>query len=131
MASAPRNYPVGSTNEEIGQVIGEMSKEILDSGGDINVVMRLEPIISLGQSELQKRILDNNLSITRTLHEEVRKQSESSERNWKASARVSCTAVIISVLSIVMAIYYSVQSNQLNGEWQKNQIELLQKLVDK
>ena len=129
MASIPTNYPSESTDGEINSVIKELSLEIVNSGGNINTVMQLSPIISLGQTEMQKRILDGNRSVTSELHAEVKRQSESSERNEKASKRISLAAIILSVVSIAISIYFSVQSDRQNKEWQQTQTSLLQQLV--
>ncbi len=131
MTNIPSNYPNGCTNEQIISSISDLSKDILDSNANINTVLQLSPIISLGQLELHTRILNDSKSITKNLHDEVKRLVESSERNEKASKRISLAALIISFFSFFLTIYFSTQSNRQNEEWQQTQIQLLQKIVEK
>lgn len=138
MASIPKNYPNGCTDEQILSVTSELSKEIIDSGGNINVVLRFSPIITVGQSELQKRILEGNRLITRDLHAEVKRLSEiadknsaSSERYAKASKIISLGALLISIFSILISIYFSIESTKETFKWRQDEINLLQRILDK
>lgn len=138
MATIPTNYPSGCTDEQISLSISELSKEILDSGGDINIVLRFSPIISLGQTELQKRILERNQAITVSLQTEVKRLAEITEKNIassekfsKSSIRISIVALFISMLAVGISIYFSIQSNQETKEWRQDEINLLQKILAK
>lgn len=138
MVSIPTSYPSGCTDEQIFGVINELSGEIISSGGDINLVMRFSPLISLGQAELQKRILANNQTITAELKEEVKnltkisdKTSKSSREYAQASKRFSIAALVIALLSIAISIYFSLQANRSNLKWQKDQTNLLQRILEK
>jgi hypothetical protein len=62
MANVPTNYPVGSSDEEISQVITELSSEILVGGANINSVLQFTPLITVGQSELTKREISRMVS---------------------------------------------------------------------
>jgi hypothetical protein len=138
MANIPNNYPGGCTDKQILFVIDELSNEIIISGGDINVVLRLSPIITLGQSELQKRILESSRLITNDLHVEVKKLSEvadkntrSSEKYAKASKAISLVALFLSIVSIGISIYLSIRSDRNDNYWKRDEINLLQKMLDK
>lgn len=117
MVSISLNYPNKSSSTEIENVIGELSREILDTGGNINVVLRYQPLISIGQAEQQKRLVSDLI--------------ESSKRNEKSSTKISVIALLISILSIIITIYYSHISNIQDNDWQSSQINLLQKILDK
>jgi hypothetical protein len=138
MATIPNNYPSGCSDEQIFQVINELSGEIISSGGNINEVLRSSPLISLGQAEIQKRILANNQSVTTELNAEVKRLTKISEENAKsaekysrASKIFSIAALIIALISVVISIFFSTQSNQTNLKWQKEQSNLLQKILEK
>ena len=114
MARIPLNYPTDSSNEKIIEVINELSREIIDSGANINLVLQLSPVISLGQIELQKRILENNRNITSDLHTEVSKLSKITEQNSisskkyaRASTLISIMALTISFIALGISIYFS------------------------
>ncbi len=124
MATIPLHYPAGCTDEQIQSFITESSKEMVSAYEDPTMIVRSNPIISLGEFELQKRIIQG-------LHSEIQKQSESSKRTERSSWRISVAALILSIVSIGITIYFSHQSDTQNEAWQKTQIDLLQKLIDK
>ena len=112
MATIPTNYPSDSTDEQIYQVIKELSGEVLNTGANINTVLQLTPLINLGQNELQKRILD---------------------RSSKETSKLEKIAIIIASVSIILsaiAIYFSYQSVKSSERWENNQIELLKQIRD-
>lgn len=138
MATLSSNYPRGCTEEQIITVIDDLSKDILASGGNINTVLRLSPIIALGQSELQKRVLESSHLINKELHAEVKRLSDitnkntiSSEKYANASKFISLVALILSLLSIAISIYFSVQLNTESDIWRHEEINLLQKILNK
>ena len=112
MANIPKNYPSGSTDEEIYQAIKELSADVLNSGANINTVLQLTPVVNLGQNELQKRIL---------------------ERSSKETSKLEKIAIVIASVSIILsaiAIYFSYQSVKSSERWENNQIELLKQIRD-
>jgi len=138
MARIPLNYPTDSSNEKIIEVINELSREIIDSGANINLVLQLSPVISLGQIELQKRILENNRNITSDLHTEVSKLSKITEQNSisskkyaRASTLISIMALTISFIALGISIYFSIQDNKETEQWRSEEINLLQNILKK
>ena len=130
--SVPRNYPAGCDDDEILRVIGELSGEMISGGADINVVLRFVPLISLGQSELQKRVIQQNNTTTTELHQEVvslkkitKNYSDSSEKFSKASKKISIVAIILAALSLVVSLVLALQSNYANKQWQDQQLQIL------
>jgi preprotein translocase subunit SecY len=100
--------------------------------------LQLSPLIVLGQSELQKRILKNSQIVTQELHVEVKhlsdmtdKNTKSSELYSKASKEVAVVALILSAISIVISIYFSMQSSRGEDEWRHQQTSLLQGILNK
>jgi hypothetical protein len=55
VATLPANYPHGCTDDEILEGLTALGQEILQTGGEINVVLRLSPLVTIGQNELQAR----------------------------------------------------------------------------
>ena len=112
MANISKNYPSGSTDGQIYQVIKELSEEVLNSGANINTVLQLTPLINLGQNELQKRILD---------------------KSSKEVSKLEKIAIVIASVSIILsaiAIYFSFQSVKSSKRWENNQIELLEQIQE-
>jgi hypothetical protein len=53
--SLSHDYPHGRTDAEILETLTALAREINRSGADINIVLRLRPLITVGQNELQAR----------------------------------------------------------------------------
>ena len=112
MASIPQNYPHGCKDEEISQVIKELCDDILKAGANINTVLRLTPLVELGQGEIQKRIID---------------------RSAKTSGRLATIAIIVATISVVMsgvAVYFSYVSITSSAVWQTEQLKILREIRD-
>lgn len=133
--AVPNNYPTGCNNEEVLIVIKGLSQEMIASGANINTVLRLSPLITAGQVELQKRILEKNHLTTAELHKETAQLKEitkqyslSSEKFAVASRLISFLALGISILSIIVSIYFGIISNRSDKEWQVEQLKLLKEI---
>ena len=108
-----KNYPSGSPDEEIFVVISDFSKRIVDSNFNINTVLQLSPAIQLGQSEIQKRIL---------------------ERSAKETSKIQKLAICIAIISLLfsfIAIYLTYLNIRSDQVWQTNQINLLKEIEKK
>jgi hypothetical protein len=128
----PTNYPIDCTDEEIIRVIRELSQEMIAGGGNINTVMQFTPLITVGQAELQKRVLHENNSTTEELHAETvqlktitENYSKSSEQFAKSSRILSMLAIIISIISLLALVYFGFKSNQSDKVWQNEQLKIL------
>ena len=107
MAEILNNYPTGCTEEQINQIVKELSSSIVTSGGNINSVMQLAPLVQLGQNELQKRII------------------EKSVRNSERAANIAVGLSIFSVLLTLVAIGLAYLSFQSDEDWKKEETQLL------
>ena len=57
MAEVPRNYPQGCTDEQLISVISALGQELLKGGAQVNDVLRIQPLIAVGQAEIQLRLM--------------------------------------------------------------------------
>lgn len=135
MASLPNNFPTGSTNEQIIQVVQELSNDIFAKRADINAVLQLTPLMMVGLAELQKRALLENHRTTQDLHSEVTELKDitsnytaGSEKFSKASQWLSVIAIIISIFSIGLSIYWGIKNDLSNKDWQNSQLDVLNQI---
>lgn len=68
MSQLQKNYPLKSTDKEIKELLSGYSDDIFNSNGDINIILRLSPLIQIGLQELQdrqnKKIIKTSLFIS-------------------------------------------------------------------
>ena len=119
MADIPRNYPDGSTNDEIIAVINQLSSEILQAGGHINTVMQLVPFITVGQMTLLQRSSNANIENVGKLHKETQKlrhltkqNVESSDKFAKSSRVINYISLAVSLLAMIISIYFGYAQNK-------------------
>ena len=51
----PSNYPRGCSDTQILETVQAVSAELLRRGAQVNAVLQLSPLITIGQLELQAR----------------------------------------------------------------------------
>jgi hypothetical protein len=134
----PANYPLGCSDEEISEVISQMAQIMIDSGGNINQTLRLGPMISAGQIELQRRITARDLQETEQLKKQInklgtisRENAESSKLFSSSSTKLSRIAIIISVISLLVGIVFAAYGIVSQGKWEKEQLNTLKEIRDK
>lgn len=88
MATLPAGYPHECTDEQIRSTIASLSQDIVN-GPNINTVLQLSPLISLGQNELQRRLVEKMQRETITLKEITSKGASSSNESSKISIRLT------------------------------------------
>jgi len=103
MAKLYTKYPYGCSNRNLADAIREYSDEIIESRADINKVMQLTPLVTLGQNELQSR-------------------------QTKRITRLSLGIGILSLIIAGFALYISLLNERSSERWEIKQTESLAKL---
>lgn len=94
----PLNYPHGCTDEQILLVLQDINTELLRCGANVNDVLQLGPLITIGQTELQARISNRN---SKELQAAIGTFKSSSD---KASLVLIVLTGVIVVLTLVLAL---------------------------
>jgi hypothetical protein len=100
MAKLVKEYPHGCSDKQISKAIEDYANEITASGGDINTVLRLTPLMVVGHAELQSR-------------------------QTKRITQVSVGLGILSIVIAGVALLVSILGNRSNTDSQNQQLELL------
>lgn len=130
MAILTTNFPFGLSDEDLKKQIDDLLKDVFDSGIHTNKVLQLAPLISLGQTELQRRT--------------VIALKEISEKEFKSSKRIALASFWISIVSVILlllSIYLSSRSDDYfsasDANWKqeennqaKSEFDLLGKIND-
>lgn len=103
MAKLYTKYPYGCSNRNLADAIREYSDEIIESRADINKVLQLTPLDTLGQNELQSR-------------------------QTKRITRLSLGIGILSLIIAGFALYISLLNERSSERWEIKQTESLAKL---
>lgn len=103
-------YPFEDSDEDIKEQMNELIKVIANSNYSINDVMRLGPLINLGNDELQRR----------SEKEAVKAMDE--------SHKLSNNALAIAVIAIALSVFSLFYNSNSNEDWQKSQLEILQSI---
>jgi hypothetical protein len=101
MADLPLNYPHGASDEEILQALEDLGAHILKSGGDINVVLQLSPLVTIGQNELQARQAKRS---GEQLHAAIETFRTSSDRASRTLIRLTYVLVLLTVALVALTI---------------------------
>ena len=96
----PRNYPYGCGDQQISLMLREYADEISASGGNVNKVLQLAPLIVIGQAELQGR-------------------------QTRRVTRISLGLGILSVVIALVALWVSLSNSRTDATWQASQSEWL------
>jgi hypothetical protein len=99
----PENYPYGSDEKEISSALRGYADEIIASGGDVNTVLQLAPLIVIGHTELQSR-------------------------QTNRVTRISVGLGILSLVIALVALWVSIANNRTETHWQTTQLELLNRI---
>lgn len=94
----PRNYPYGCGDQQIALMLREYADEIAASGGNVNKVLQLAPLIVIGQSELQGR-------------------------QTSRVTRISFGLGVLSVVIALVALWVSIANSRTDANWQASQSE--------
>src|SRR6266511_3053617 len=100
MATIPGNYPHGSTDDEILQVMQDVTGDLARGGFDINHVLRMSPLITVGQNEMQARIARRS---SEELQSAINTFRTSSDKASSTLIRVALTIALV-VLTIVLFV---------------------------
>ena len=95
-----KSYPHGYTDKEISSKLREYANEIAGSGGNVNNVLRLAPLIVIGQTELQSR-------------------------QTSRVTRISVGLGILSIVIALLALWVSIVNSRTDANWQREQSVLL------
>jgi hypothetical protein len=106
MANIPANYPHGSSDEQILQALSELANDVVQSGANINTVLRLGPLISVGQTELQTRQAKR---LAEQLHGAVETFRTSSDKASRTLIDLTRTLVVLTVVLVGLTIVLLVQ----------------------
>lgn len=116
MPDVGRPYPLAWSDEEIlGQLV-DSAVELEKRGFDINAVLQLTPIMSVGQSELVRRAGQRN--------------AESAERIARSSRQLAIVAVVIAVATLLVTVGLAVWQDRSSRDWQNEQTRILVQIRD-
>lgn len=96
--NVPLNYPHGCTDEQILLVLQAINTELLKRGANVNDVLRLGPLITIGQTELQTRLANRS---SEELQAAIGTFKKSSDR---ASLVLIVLTGVLVVLTFVLAL---------------------------
>jgi hypothetical protein len=104
----PLNYPRGCTDAQILETLERISAELLRSGAQINRVLQLSPLITIGQLELQARLADRSsreMAVAMgQLQNAVGEFKKSSDRASKALIRLTVVLVVLTVVLVGLTV---------------------------
>ncbi len=102
MAQVPPHYPNGCTDDELTIIVRDLGSELLKHGAGINDVMRIQPLIAIGQAELQSRLIKSTSDQLVLLQEVIKEFQQASE---SASHRLAVlTGVLITLTSTLVGL---------------------------
>nr|MDA8262937.1 hypothetical protein [Actinomycetota bacterium] len=98
----PPNYPQACTDDELTATVRDLGLEILKSGARINDVMRIQPLMAVGQTELQLRLIKRLSDQVDHLQDAIKTLQDASEASsrrlaWLSIALVVLTAALVGV----------------------------------
>lgn len=110
--SVPRTYPVSCSETELVSIIQALTTEMLNTGPNINDVLRIGPLISIGQTELQRRLADRSSKELREAMENFRDSSAQSSSELQegisrfstASSSASKTLIRLTGVLVVLTV---------------------------
>lgn len=94
----PLNYPHGCTDEQILLALQAINTELLRRGANVNDVLQLGPLITIGQTELQARIANRSSQELQTAIGTFKSSSN------KASLVLIVLTGVLVVLTFVLAL---------------------------
>jgi hypothetical protein len=97
MATLPPNYPAGCSDDELVRLVSELNLEILKTGANINDVMRIQPLVAIGQAELQLRMSRRTSENLVTLQSAITTFQTSSDRTSKWLIVLTATLILLTV----------------------------------
>jgi hypothetical protein len=101
MATIPGNYPHGSTDDEILQVMQDVTEDLARGGFDINHVLRMSPLITVGQNEMQARIARRS---SEELRSAINTFRSSSDRASSTLIRLTWILVALTIALVALTI---------------------------
>ena len=108
----PSNYPRGCSDAQILETVQAVSAELLRQGAQVNAVLRLSPLITIGQLELQARLADRSsrelsdaMGQLRSAVDEFKNSSDraSGVLIWLTGILVLLTVVLIVLTTALLA----------------------------
>ena len=115
----PPNYPRGSTDEQIEQMIDDVHREIFEARGDINKVVQLQPLALSGQNELTQRYLRRTGD-----------DAAATNRRALRLSRYSLAASILAAVLSVVAALFAWEATSSSSRWEARQVPILEQLRD-
>jgi hypothetical protein len=108
MPTIPPNYPHGCSDDEILQVMQDVTTDLQRGGFDINHVLRISPIITVGQNEMQTRIAQRSSVELQSAIDTFRKSSDKASSTiiglTKVLVGLTVALVLLTVALIVLAV---------------------------
>jgi len=97
MATLPPNYPAGCSDDELVRLVSELNLEILKTGAKINDVMRIQPLVTIGQTELQLRMSHRTSQDLVTLQGAITSFQTSSDQTSKRLIVLTATLILLTL----------------------------------
>jgi len=97
MAALPPTYPTGCSDDELVRLVSELSLEILRTGAKINDVMRIQPLVAIGQTELQLRMSRRTSENLITLQSAITNFQATSNRTAKWMVGLTAALILLTL----------------------------------
>jgi hypothetical protein len=107
VASLPPNFPHGASDEEILEALESLGTDLLASGGNINSVLQLTPLVTIGQNELQSRQAKRSGD---QLHAAIETFRTSSDHASRTLIRLTWVLVVLTIVLVGLTIVLLVRA---------------------